>query len=86
MGLKSKVKHKFLVVGPIDRLIRGGFGFIILIFTYTLDYTIIQFAGLHMIFCFFALTAMTGWDPAYYFIKQLWEGHKVRSAISGRFK
>ena len=86
IGNKFQIANQYLVVGPIDRLLRGGIGLIILLFTYSLDLHILQFAGLHVVVCFIWLTALTGWDPVYYLVKKLWEAYKDNAAINGKFK
>ena len=86
IGNKFQVDSRYLVVGPIDRMVRGGIGLIILLFTYAVPMHILEFAGLHVVVCFIWLTGMTGWDPVYYLVKRLWEAYKDHAAINGRFK
>jgi len=86
IGNKFQVDSRYLVVGPIDRLIRAGLGFFILILTYALHFTMEKFLVLHLIACFLWLTALTGWDPFYLLVKRAWEAYRDRAAISGRFK
>lgn len=86
IGNKFQVDSQYLVVGPIDRLLRGGIGLIILLFTYALHYTILEFAALHVLVCFIWLTAMTGWDPFYFIVKRAWSAYKDHAAMNGRFK
>lgn len=86
IGNKFQVDSRYLVVGPIDRLIRGGIGLLILLVTYKLHMTMDKFLILHVIVCFFWLTALTGWDPFYLLVKRVWEAYKDHAAISGRFK
>jgi len=86
IGNKFQAANRYLVVGPIDRLARAGLGLIILLFTYSLDLPILQFAILHGLVCFIWLTALTGWDPFYHIVKITWKAYRTRSGISGRFK
>jgi len=78
-----KVKN---TVGPIDRILRGFIGLMILITTHSLNLTILDFALLHIITVYFWVTGLTGWDPVYALIKGAWGNAKDTMGINGRFK
>ncbi len=86
IGNKFQVDSRYLVVGPIDRMVRGGIGLIILLFTYGLHFTMAKFLFLHITAIFFWITGLTGWDPFYFAFKTAWGAYKDRRAINGRFK
>lgn len=86
IGNKFQAANRYLVVGPIDRMVRGGLGLIIFLFAYNLPLHILQFTGLLVLVCFIWLTALTGWDPIYYIVKSTWNAYQEKSAINGRFK
>lgn len=73
------------VVGPIDRMIRAAIAFLILVVSFTLPFTIVEFAALCGVTLYFFFTALTRWDPIYAVFQSAWQNYKDKAAISGRF-
>lgn len=73
------------VVGPIDRMIRTAIAFMVLIVSFTLPFSIFEFASLCGVTLYFFFTALTCWDPFYAVVQLLWQSYKDKAAINGRF-
>jgi len=73
------------VVGPVDRLTRGAIAFIILVVSFTLPFTILEFAQMCGVTIYFFFTALTRWDPFYAVFYRLHQEYKDNAAINGRF-
>jgi len=73
------------VVGPIDRMMRAAIAFLIMVISFTLPFTIFEFAALCAVTLYFFFTALTRWDPIYAVFQLAWQNYKTNAAINGRF-
>jgi len=81
----KKNENNNQVVGHIDRLTRGAIAFLILVISFTLPLSILEFAQMCGVTIYFFFTALTRWDPFYAVFYKLQQEYKDSAAINGRF-
>lgn len=80
-------EHKALkdLVSPVDRMARATSAYLVLVISFTLNFTIIDLFLMMVSAIYLFFTALSGWDPFYALFMKLRQSYKDNSAMKGRF-
>jgi len=73
------------LVSPVGRMARATCAYLVLVLSFTLQFTIVELFLMMVAAIYFFFTALSGWDPFYALFAKFWKQYKNNAAIKGRF-